>query len=341
MSARVVTTSFIAVACLSLCAAEGLAQGVAQSDRITIPRTADGRPDLSGVWDFRTVTPLERPRELADKQFLTEEEAAEFAQQRVRARNADLNRENTVTDRAVVNGTTETADLRLAYNDFWWDRGTQVVGTRRTSLILDPPDGRIPALTPTEEQRRAARATRSQRLAEGPEDRSLAERCITGFNSGPPMLPGGYNQNVQLFQTPDHVVIFNEMVHNARIVPLDGRAHTTLRQWTGESRGRWVGDTLVVETKNFRQETSFNGSSERLHLIEHFTRIDGDTLIYEFTVSDPATWTRPWTVQIPMRRSEFPIYEYSCHEGNYGMEGTLSGARSVEAAGTAAPVSAR
>ncbi|MXY26439.1 MAG: hypothetical protein F4Y45_18200 [Acidobacteria bacterium] len=293
------------------------------------PRTPDGHPDISGVWDFRTVTPLERPEQFADKEFLTEEEAAAYEQERVLANNADLNREDTTTDRAVVNGTRESADLRLAYNDFWWDRGTTAVETRRTSLVVDPPNGRIPSLTEAAQARRDERVRISQRPSEGPEDRSLAERCITGFNSGPPMLPAAYNMNVQIFQTKDHVVLLNEMVHNARIIPLDGSTHD-VPLWTGMSTGRWEGDTLVVETKNFLRETSFRDSSQNLMLTERFRRLDDDTLVYGFTVEDPTTWTAPWTVELPMRRSDLPIFEYACHEGNYGMEGTLSGARHVE-----------
>ncbi len=292
-------------------------------------RTPDGQPDLSGVWDFRTVTPLERPERFADKEFLTEEEAAAYEQERVLANNADLNREDTTTDRAVVNGTRESADLRLAYNNFWWDRGTTAVETRRTSLVIDPPNGRIPSLTEAAEARGAERSRISQRPTEGPEDRSLSERCITGFNSGPPMTPGGYNMNVQIFQTKDHVVLLNEMVHNARIIPLNGSGHD-LRQWTGVSNSRWEGDTLVVETKNFLRETSFRGSTRNLMLTERFERLDEDTLLYTFTVEDPTTWTAPWTVELPMRRNDMPLFEYACHEGNYGMEGTLSGARHVE-----------
>ncbi|MXZ73309.1 MAG: hypothetical protein F4Z04_17645 [Acidobacteria bacterium] len=292
-------------------------------------QTPDGHPDISGVWDFRTVTPLERPEQFADKEFLTEEEAAAYEQERVLANNADLNREDTTTDRAVVNGTRESADLRLAYNDFWWDRGTTAVETRRTSLVVDPPNGRIPSLTEAAQARRDERVRISQRPSEGPEDRSLAERCITGFNSGPPMLPAAYNMNVQIFQTKDHVVLLNEMVHNARIIPLDGSTHD-VPLWTGMSTGRWEGDTLVVETKNFLRETSFRDSSQNLMLTERFRRLDDDTLVYGFTVEDPTTWTAPWTVELPMRRSDLPIFEYACHEGNYGMEGTLSGARHVE-----------
>ena len=323
----------IAIVSLTSVPVAGQAQPAAASPS-TPPRTSEGRPDLGGVWDFRTVTPLERPSELAGKEFFTEEEAAVFARQRVRESNVDLNRVKTVAERKVVNGTTETVDLALAYNNFWWDRGTTVVGTRRTSLIVDPPDGKIPALTPEAQQRQAARAARSQRIAEGPEDRSLGERCIVRPNAGPPMTPYGYNNNVQLFQTPGYLVIFNEQIHDARIVPLDGRPHLPahLRQWMGDSRGHWEGDTLVVETTNFNDEKYFRGAGAEMHLIERFTRVDADTLNYEFTVSDPQSFTTAWTAQIPMRKSLDPIYEYACHEGNYGMFGTLSGARAVEKA---------
>ena len=301
------------------------------------PRTADGRPDLQGVWSYATVTPLERPSELAGKDFLTEEEAAAFEAERILDRNADLNREKligAVTDRGVVNGTTETRDLALAYNDFWWDRGTTVVGTRRTSLVIDPPDGRIPALTASARARAAARAARSERPTEGPEDRSLSERCILRGNAGPPMTPAGYNNNFHLLQTSDHVVIFNEQIHDARVVPMDERPHLSqsIRQWMGDSRGRWEGDTLVVETTNFTDKASFRGTGEGMHLIERFALMDAKTLAYEFTVNDRQSFTASWTAQIPMTRNASPIYEYACHEGNYGMEGTLSGARAIEMA---------
>ena len=325
MSHRCLVAVFSVIALVSLSAAPVVGQTRTTAD---IPRAPDGRPALSGVWDFRTVTPLERPSELADKEFFTEEEAAAFASQRVRESNVDLNRATTA--RKVVNGTIETRDLALAYNEFWWDRGTKVVATRRTSLVIDPPDGRIPALTADAQRRQAARAGLRERLAEGPEDRSLSERCIMGFNAGPPMTPAGYNQNVQIFQTSDYVVLLNEMVHAARIVPLDGRPHGTLAQWKGDSRGWWEGKTLVVETTNFLRETSFRNSTANLHLVERFTRVDPNTLVYSFTVDDPTTWTKPWTAEIPMRKSDAPLFEYACHEGNYGMEGTLRGARAIE-----------
>jgi hypothetical protein len=292
------------------------------------PRTPWGQPDLQGIWDFRTVTPLERPADLAGKETLTEQEAAEYEKRIAVTRNADANRGKSV--RRTVSGTAETEDVALAYNDFWWDRGTRVIRTRRTSLVTDPPDGRIPALTPEAKKRLSADDALRERPAEGPEDRGVAERCLLGFNAGPPMTPGGYNQNIQIVQTRDHVMIMNEMVHSARVVPLDGRSHGTVRQWMGDSRGRWQGDTLVVDTINFYQTTSLRGSSPSLHVIERFTRVDPDTLVYEFTVDDPTTWTRPWTAQIPMTRTDDPIYEYACHEANYGMEGLLKGARAIE-----------
>ena len=280
------------------------------------PRTPWGAPDLQGVWDFRSITPLERPDDLAEQELLTEEQAA--------AREARaLER---VADRPPAPGSTGT------YNRFWVDI-PQLIHDRRTSLITDPPDGKIP-WTPEGEKRQAARAEVRQRPAHGPEDRSVGERCILGFNAGPPIVPAGYNQNAQLFQTPDYVVILNEMVHDARIVPLDGRPHVgeDIRQWRGDSRARWEGNTLVVDTANFYHETSLRGSSPNMHLVERFTRVDADTLLYEFTVEDPTTWTSPWTAQISMTKTEDLIYEYACHEGNYGMAGILAGARADDKA---------
>ena len=295
----------------------------------TPPRTPDGKPDMQGIWDFRTVTPMERPPEFAGKATLTAAEAADYEKQVVASRNADTNRDKE-TSRGIINGTPATADVALAYNDFWWDRGTKVVGNRRTSLVIDPPDGRIPPLTPAAQKKLDVLDQRRERPAEGPEDRSVGERCIMGFNAGPPWAPGGYNQNVQIVQAAGYVMLMNEMVHNARIVPLDGRPFGNVRQWAGTSRGRWEGDTLVVETKNFSSETSLRGSSPNLHLIERFTLADARTLLYEFTVDDPTTWTKPWTAQIPMRKTDDQIFEYACHEGNYGMTGLLKGARVVE-----------
>jgi hypothetical protein len=295
----------------------------------TPPRTPDGKPDLQGIWDFRTVTPMERPREFGDKATLTAAEAAEYEKRIVEGRNADTNRDKT-TSRGVINGTETTADVALAYNEFWWDRGTKVVGSLRTSLVVDPPDGRIPDLTPQARARLEALDASRERPAEGPEDRPVAERCLLGFNAGPPMVPGGYNQNVQVIQAPGYIVLVNEMVHSARIIALDGRPHGALAQWVGTSRGRWEGDVLVVETRNFAHETAFRGSSPALHLVERLQRTAEDTLLYEFTVDDPSTWTRPWTAQIPMRRTDDQMFEYACHEANYGMTNLLQGARAIE-----------
>jgi hypothetical protein len=292
------------------------------------PRTADGQPDLQGVWDFRTVTPMERPAEFKDKAFLTETEVAEYEKKINAQRNVDENRDKTV--RRQVNGTDETQDVASAYNQFWWDRGTQVIGTRRTSLVIDPPDGKIPDLTAEAKKRRDERAAVGERPAWGPEDRSVGERCILGFNAGPPINTGGYNQNVQIVQSKDNIVLLNEMVHTARIVPLDGRSHLTFPQWTGSSIGHWEGSTLVVETKGFYAQTSFQNSSPNMQVVERFTRVGPNQLEYRYTVTDPTTWTKPFSVEIPMLKSDLPIYEYACHEGNYGMFGLLSGARAVE-----------
>jgi hypothetical protein len=301
----------------------------------TLPRTADGQPDLQGVWDFRTITPLERPKALGTKAFYTEEEAANFEKQENRRQNRDLidsERGSELYPRGGV----------VPYNEVWYDRGNKIVGSRRTSLIVDPPDGRLPPLTPEGQKTADIRAAWQRNNSTGHteadswEDRPLQERCILGLNAGPPMTPGPYNNNFQLFQTPGYVVILNEMVHDARIVPMDGRPHLSFRQWKGDSRGRWDGNTLVVDTTNFKRETSLPGSSANTHLIERFTRTDANTLLYEFTVEDPTMWTRPWTAAVPMSKSEDPLYEFACHEGNYAMAGILAGARAREKAEEAA-----
>ena len=293
---------------------------------VTAPRTSWGAPDLQGVWDFRTITPMERPAALAETEVLSDAEAARLE--------------------AEEKATRDAVDSELAYdtvgnyNQFWYEPGTTVVDTKRTSLVVDPPDGRIPALTPDAERQRAAgtEANRGLRrhtptpggFVEDLGPGGVQVRCILGFNSGPPMAPSAYNQNMQLFQTADHIVILNEMVHNARIVPLDGRSHLPerLRQWAGDSRGRWDGDTLVVETRNFLRETAFQGglTGQSLVLTERFTRVAADVLAYEVTVDDPTVWTSPWTYQVPMQLNELPIYEYACHEGNYGLYNILAGA---------------
>ena len=296
------------------------------------PRAADGHPDLQGIWNYSTLTPIERPRDLAGKSVLSEEEFAAYEKKVVQNRNVDLDRETAPTARGVVNGTVETQDLANAYNEFWWDRGTKLLKTRRTSIVIDPPDGKIPALTPQAKKRMAALEAASERPAQGPEDRPVSERCIVRPNSGPPMTPTGYNNNFQLVQAAGYVVIFNEQIHDARIIPLDGRPHLpqNVRQWMGDSRGHWEGSTLVIDTSNFTGKANFRGSGENMHLTERFTRTDPDTLLYEFTVDDPQSFTRSWTGQIPMSKGPERIYEYACHEGNYSLFTTLSSARALE-----------
>ena len=291
-----------------------------------VPQTAWGAPDLQGVWDFRTITPLERPENLGDKAFLTQEEAAQ--------------REQGAVDRATRLWDSEARRTEAGgnvggYNNFWMDQGTNVIGTRRTSLIIDPPNGRLPEVTETGRARAAAnRGSFSSDLPASYTDLSNSDRCLMGFNAGPPITPAAYNQNVQLFQTPDHLVMLTEMVHTVRVIPLDGTPPLVegLRQLSGDSRGHWEGKTLVVETANFEARRDWRGSTEGMRLVERFTRVDADTLEYEFTVTDPGTWDAPWTVNLPMRRNELPMFEYACHEGNYSMEAMLGGARADERA---------
>ncbi len=313
---------------LAAAAAAGLlltAPAAAQTEDWTPPRTAWGTPDLQGVWDFRTITPMERPAALADTDVLSDEAAARLEAASEAARAA---RDSETPFDTVGN-----------YNQFWFDPGTTVIDTRRTSLVMDPPDGRIPAKTPEAAARYAAgteagRGLRRHTPTPGGFVEDLGPggvqvRCILGFNSGPPMTPGGYNQNMQLLQTADHVVIYNEMIHNARIVPLDGSPHGAIPQWVGDSRGRWEGDTLVVETTNFLRETAFQSglTGRSLVLEERFTLASPDVMLYEVTVDDPTVWTRPWTYELPMQRNDLPLYEYACHEGNYGIYNILAGAR--------------
>ena len=335
-------------ALLTVIAVVALAPMFAAAQSATpLPRTAWGAPDLEGVWDFRSLTPMERPEDLRHKEFFTEEEVANLEQEAI-------DRNQSLLDRPAQRTTvTENVDRGEDgapghYNNFWIDRGTSTVGTRRTSLIVDPPDGRFPPLTQAATDKKAALDMKRQGLSmhdvasggwiEDLGTDGLQLRCITGFNSGPPMTPGYYNNNVQLLQTPDHVVLLNEMNHNFRIVPLDGRAHVDLPQWTGDSRGHWEGETLVIETASFLRETSFaSGQTDvNLRLIERFTRVSPETLMYEATIDDPTVWSGLWTYQIPMQRNDQPMYEYACHEGNYGLYNILGGARAKEAANDAA-----
>ena len=317
--------------CFSVLAAAGLSVSVtgvqAQDGDYVVPRTEYGQPDLSGVWNFSSFVPMQRPRQFADKEFLTPEDIAAIANQT----EAGLEALNNIG----VGG----------YKTFWGENAGRGDNTR-TSLITYPENGRVPetvegvpvqigGLGPDEPGMRPVRMTVGGIAKDGPEDRGLSERCIVGFNSGPPFTPNLYNNNVQLVQSKDHVVIMTEMIHDARIVPLDGRDHIddSIRQWSGDSRGYWDGDTLVVETRNFNdltQSFSVFGSSLDKMLTEKFTRVDEFTVDYEFTVEDPSTFKDKITVLMPMAKVDGLMYEYACHEGNYGMVNILRGERMEE-----------
>src|SRR3954463_7499605 len=301
-----------------------------QSARWTPARTADGKPDLQGTFTFATITPLQRPTALSGKNVLSPSEAAEFEASENDRLNRDLFDPEKGQPSAGYPGRADGGVL--SYNDFWYERGNQLTADRRTSLIIDPADGRIPfsAATRAKMAERAARTNAG--VFDDPEDLSLVDQCILGFNSGPPMISGTYNNNLQIVQTPGYVVIFTEMVHEARIIPTDGRPHGTLPRWIGDSRGHWEGDTLVVETLNFKRETSLQGSTANTKVVERFTRVDPKTIKYEFTVTDPTAYTRPWTAVEPLHAMDELLFEYACHEGNYGMLGVLRGARAKEKA---------
>jgi hypothetical protein len=302
--------------------------GAAQGKASTASRTPDGKPNLAGIYSFSTITPLQRPEMLAGKATLDEEEAAAFEA----SENTRLNRDlfDPIKGQPSAGYAPRAEGGVLSYNEFWYERGSRLTKDKRTSLIVDPPDGRIP-LTDAARRRVAEMRRRSDAgIGDAAEDRTLADRCLMGFNSGPPMVPGSYNNNLQIVQAPGVVVIINEMVHNARIIPTDGRPHTPFRQWTGDSRGRWEGDTLVVETINFRRETSLQGSTADTRVVERFTRVGDDAIKYEFTVSDPTSYIRPWSAMVPMSRIEGPVFEYACHEGNYALTNILAGARAKE-----------
>jgi hypothetical protein len=291
----------------------------------TAPRTGARPPDFQGYWTNDTFTPLERPGELADKPFFTEAEAKLELKTRL--------------DRYLAQPKDD-----IHYDDaVWQGENYDKEANLRTSLIIDPANGRLPPLTPEAESRAAARSAAAKA---GPSDsaqsRSLAERCISWGNVGPPMLPPTYNANLQILQTRDHVVISHEMIHDNRIIPLDGRPHLppSIRLLNGDSRGHWEGETLVVDTTNFTAKTNFRGAprstrqdifaSDALHVVERFTRVGANNIRYQFTVDDPATWTRSWSGEVPLRRFDGPLFEYACHEGNYGLPNILQGARALE-----------
>jgi len=323
----------LGVACFSNFAVPGFAQSKSphpsRRSVWTPPRTPDGHPDLQGVWDSASLTPFERPAERGAKEFYTEQEAAAYEKKRVQ----DLDRDRR-------DGSQE-ADLARSYNELFYDRGTKLARTRRTSMVIDPPDGRIPPMTP---EARAKLQAAQARFAEHPADsakaRPLADRCLMFSQSGPPMIPGNYNNLYQIVQTPGDLTILAEMGDQLRVIPLDGRPPlpATVRQWMGVSRGHWERDTLVIETNNFRfNERSRFGvqydggmSDQNLRIVERFTRTGPDSMIYRATIDDPTVYTRPWTFEASLERAQGPVFEYACHEGNYAMVGVLEGARAEE-----------
>jgi hypothetical protein len=286
----------------------------------TAPRTPDGAPDLTGNWTNATYTPLERPANMAGKEFFTAEEAEAFVKSR------DENFNNQAAD-------------DIHYDNALWqsENYKKGVNSLRTSLITDPADGKIPPLVEAARNRVAGPVVgegQNLRRADSYENRTLAERCITWGNDGPPMMPVGYNANLDILQGPGYVVVRNEMIHSARLIPIDAtRPHvgSRIRQWNGDSRGHWEGNTLVVETTNFNDRTRFRNSTSALKVTERFTRTDAETVEYQFTVDDPNTWTRPWTAAVPLRKVPGPIYEYACHEGNYGLPNILRAQRVEDA----------
>jgi len=335
-------TFVVAVVVLSLVQGQAIAQSVNASPANsatgtwTVPRTIDGQPDLQGVWVNNIATPLERPKELEGRALLTDQEVAAFKKKahELFGGKSDAAFGDSVyrSVLANINGTAsgfksldgETGD----YSSGWtvereWEN--------RTSLITDPADGLLPAMTPEGQKRRTDSAAARTRRPDGPEDRALQERCIT---YGSPQLTAGYQSYSQIFQTSNAVVIETEMIHDARVIPLDGRPHlpAAIRQWLGDSRGHWEGDTLVADTTNYKPGSFMSTSSEKLHVIERFTRTGPESLKYEITINDPGTWTKPWSLMIPLKRSPDPIVEYACQEGNYGLEGILAGARAEEKA---------
>ena len=334
------TLTIVAGTWLTPGAAAGQARTASAVSAKKVPRTPDGHPDLQGVWTMATFTPLQRPANLAGKEFFTEEEAANLSQ---------LLTADGVDPLAGGVLTAESEDQRAArarqtkenihYDNAIWLRENTPKGlsSRRTSLIVEPSDGRIPPLTPAGQQRDAERrkAAQSGGAFDSYETRPLQERCVVWTHEGPPMIPPPYNDRMQIFQTPDYVAINPEVRTNpVRLIPLNDRPHASslLRQWAGDSSGHWEGDTLVVDTINYNDKTRFQGASAALHVVERFTRVDADTIRYEFTVEDPTFWTKPWRAEIPLMKADGLLYEYGCHEGNHDIANILQITRNVEAA---------
>ena len=316
-----------ALAC-TLTATPALANGEDQGNAAPAEpmQTSWGVPDLQGTWDFRTATPLNRPEAFKDREFLTEEEIAEWEANVAKGHQGAL--ERSASDEP------SQGDVDVGYDFIFIDVGTKISG-RRTSLIVDPPNGRMPGLTHAARMRLAENRETWERRPITAVDRPPATRCLVGFNSGPPMSSGAYNNIMRVFQAPGYVAILNEMVNDHRVIPTDDGEHLSdhVRLWKGDSRGRWEGDTLVVETKNFTAHTNFRGSGPNMQLTERFSRLDKDTLRYEYTVDDPESFEGSWSTQQDMRATEDQIYEYACHEGNRAMHLMLAGARREERLG--------
>ena len=284
-------------------------------------KTPDGQPDLQGFWTNSTYTPFQRPNGVT-KEYYSAEEAAKLEKQAAE-------RESEQTEPGTI------ADVHYDFTQFGLDRSESThVSSVRTSMIIDPPDGRLPPVTPEGQKRQAERAAERRRLVttDQVQNMPVGTRCIIMAGSGPPMMPAGYNSNYQIVQGQGYVMILTEMIHDVRIIPLDGRPQLpkNIRQWTGSSRGHWEGDTLVIETSNFNGKNPFQNGSEDMRIVERFTRLDADTIDYRFTVDDEKTWSRPFTAVLPLVRSVGPIFEHACHEGNYGARNTLAGARAEE-----------
>jgi hypothetical protein len=311
-------TGFVLLVVLAV-ASFGLA---AQSPDYVVPRTPDGQPDLQGFWSNSTYVPLERPDGVT-KEFYTPEEAAAAEQ-------AAIARERAQTEPGTV------ADVHYDFTQFGLDRSQSALArSLRTSLIVDPPDGKIPPVTEQGKRILAARAEAAKTLGgrwDSAQSNQLDDRCLIMAGAGPPMMDAAYNSNYHIVQAVGYVMILTEMIHDVRIIPLDGRAAPSdrVRQWMGTSRGRWEGDTLVVETTNLNGKNPFRNSSDRMRVIERFTRVSDQVILYRFTIDDPATWSRPWTGEMPMQKTIGPIFEHACHEGNYGLYNTLVGARLEE-----------
>ena len=295
-----------------------------------IPRTSDGHPDLQGVWTNATITPLERPARFAGKPTLSDAEATAYEKSDLE----ELNKQDGQSDGPLIAaaGSSGTG----GYNVLFVDRGTELArvdGVKRTSLIVDPPDGKVPPLT-DEAKKRIAGMMRNFNRYDSIKERPLSERCIIGFGStsGPPMMPVLYNNTYQIVQTPNTIMILIEMVHDIRIIRMNGtHPPADIRELLGDSIGHWEGDTLVVDTTNFTDKTRFRGSGENLHVVERFQRINDGTILYRATIEDPSTFSKPWTLEFPFLATKGPVYEYACHEGNYAATDIMGGARKQEA----------